>query len=165
MAGDPRFALPALDLDIDARPDLVYQLVAAVGQGPDAAHARVIERPSPDCAIVEFRTKIMGREVRTLEEVRFIPPDRITYRLLRGPLPAVNEEFMIKPSDAGTRLQYSGSYVAHSPWPRTLFDRLVVPRLYRKAVWASMLGIKRAAEARQQKSRVFPEGKAGPQAS
>ncbi len=150
------FALPSLRLSISARRELVFQLISAVGQGPDASHARVVERPSSDRAIVEFTTPVFGRTVRTLEEVMFLPPDRITYRLLRGPLPGVHEEFRLEPADGGTVLYYSGGFQAHGPWPRTVFDRLVVPRIYRRAVWKSMQDIKRAAEDRQRKSRVFP---------
>ena len=150
------FPLPSLSLPIDARPELVFQLIRAVGQGPDAKHARVVERPAPDRAIVEFMTSLPLWTVRTLEEVVFIPPDRITYRLLRGPLPEVHEEFRLEAADGGTVLRYSGTFRAHEPWPRTLVDRLVVPRLYRRAVLKTMQGIKRAAEDRQRRSRLFP---------
>lgn len=161
MAEVRRFAMPALELPINASPALVFQLIAAVGQGPDAAHARVLERPSPERAIVEFTTTVFGREVRTLEEVGFHAPERITYRLIKGPLPAVDEEFLVQPNGDGSLLRYRGTFQPHRPWARTIFDRLVVPRIYRKAVWSSMLQIKQAAEARQRKSRVFPEGKPG----
>ncbi len=147
--------LPTLGIAIEASPALVFQLVAAVGQGRDATHARVLRRPSPEVAIVEFTTRVLGRQVRTLEEVRFYPPDRITYRLLRGPLPAVNEEFRVESRDGGTMLVYRGTFEAHPPWPRTVLDRLLVPWLYRSAVWKSMLDIKRAAEERQKKSVLF----------
>ncbi len=151
-----RYRLPGLAISIAAHQDLVFQLISAVGQGSDAAHARVLERPSRDRAIVEFTTSVFGRHVRTEEEVQFLPPDRITYRLLRGPLPQVEEEFRLDPAKNGVILRYSGSFVAHEPWPRTVFDRLVVPWIYRRAVWKSMQGIKQAAEERQRKSRVFP---------
>lgn len=152
--------LPTLDLEIAARPELVYQMIAAVGQGPDAAHARLIERPAADRAIVEFTTRVLGRTVRTVEEVGFHPPGRITYRLLKGPLPLVEEEFLIEPAGEKTRLRYHGTFTPHQPWWRAAFDRLVVPRIYRKAVWASMKQVKLAAEERQRKSRVFPQRKA-----
>ena len=151
--------LPALDLAIAARPGLVFQLISAVGQGADAAHARVVERPSPERAIVEFTTRVMGRTVKTLEEVRFHAPDRISYRLLKGPIPAVEEEFRVEPDGERTVLRYRGTFTAHSAWWRGGFDRIVVPRIYRRAVWASMVQIKLAAEERQGKSRVFGERK------
>jgi hypothetical protein len=161
MGDDRRLPMPVLELAINAAPALVFQLVAAVGQGPDAAHARVLERPSAERAIVEFTTKVLGREVRTLEEVGFHAPDRITYRLIKGPLPAVDEEFAVQARGEGSLLRYHGTFVPHGPWPRAVFDRIVVPRIYRKAVWSSMMQIKEAAEARQRKSRVFPERKPG----
>lgn len=152
-----RFPLPSLDLFIASRPELAFQLVSAVGQGPDAAHARVLERPASDLAIVEFTTSVLGRTVRTVEEVRFIKPDRITYRLLRGPLPQVEEEFVFEPEGSGVRLRYRGHFRAHPGWLRTLIDRLIVPAVYRRAVRKSMEQIKAAAEARQARSRLFPQ--------
>jgi len=112
MAEVRRFGMPALELPINASPALVFQLIAAVGQGHDAAHARVLERPSPERAIVEFTTTVFGRQVRTLEEVGFHAPDRITYRLIRGPLPAVDEEFLVQPSGDGSLLRYRGTISA-----------------------------------------------------
>ena len=151
--------LPALDIAIEARPGLVFQLISAVGQGADAAHARVVERPSPERAIVEFTTRVMGRTVRTLEEVGFHAPDLISYRLLKGPIPGVEEEFRVEPDGEWTMLRYRGTFTVHSPWWRGAFDRIVVPRIYRRAVLASMAQIKQAAEERQAKSRVFGERK------
>lgn len=161
MGDDGREPLPTLAVEIDARPELVYQLVAAVGQGPDASHGRVLERPAPDRAIVEFTTRVVGRTVRTIEEVGFHPPGLITYRLLKGPLPAVDEEFRIQSLGEKTALRYGGTFVPHRPWWRAAFDRLIVPRLYRRAVWASMCQIKSAAEKRQRESRVFPRKEFG----
>ncbi|MDQ6883931.1 MAG: SRPBCC family protein [Candidatus Dormibacteraeota bacterium] len=152
-------SLPSLALPIKAQPALVFQLIAAVGQGPDAAHARVIERPSANRAIVEFTTRVAGRTVKTLEEVGFHTPDRITYRLLKGPLPAVDEEFRMEPDGDNTILRYRATFVPHAPWWRAAFDRAIVPWIYRKAVTSSMHQIKQAAEERQRKSRVFGERK------
>jgi len=150
--------LPRLSVSIHARRELVFQLIAAVGQGPDAAHARVLERPAADRLIVEFTTRVLGRTVKTLEEVGLHPPDRISYRLLRGPLPDVEEEFRLEPHEPGVVLSYSGTYQPNRGWLRALFDQMVVPPLYRRAVRQSMEQIKRAAEERQRKSRVFPAG-------
>ncbi len=152
--------LPSLSIEIAAHPELVYQLIAAAGRGSlpgGASHgARLLEQPAPDRAVVEFTTPVFGRRVVTVEEVRFEPPHRIHYRLLSGPLPAVEEEFWLQPAAIGTVMRYSGRYQPHRPLLRTLFDRAVVPSIYRRVVWKSMLDIKAAAEARQAKSRLFP---------
>jgi hypothetical protein len=156
--------LPRLRIEIAAHPELVYQLIAAAGRGSlpgGASHgARLLEQPAPNRAVVEFTTRVFGRRVVTVEEVAFEPSQCIRYRLLSGPLPAVEEEFRLEPAPSGTALLYSGQYSPNGPLPRTLFDRVVVPSIYRRVVWKSMLDIKTAAEARQSKSRLF-RGPAG----
>jgi hypothetical protein len=44
----------------------------------------------------------------TVETVRFTRPERVDFRLVRGPVPHVVESFMLSEHDAGTRLVYEG---------------------------------------------------------
>ena len=44
----------------------------------------------------------------TLETVRFEPPERVHFRLARGPVPSVVEEFRLREVDGGTELEYRG---------------------------------------------------------
>ncbi len=154
-----RYPLPELRLEIAAHPGLVYQIIAAAGRGQLPGHAshgaRILEQPAPDRALVEFTTRVLLRQVVTVEEVRFEPSERIHYRLVKGPLPAVEEEFRLDAHEAGAVLHYSGWFEPNAPLLRTWLDRVIVPRLYRRAVWHSMREIKAAAEARQAKSVLF----------
>jgi len=151
-----RRPLPELQLEIAAHEQLVYQLIGAAGQGGGGSHgARLLDRPAPERMIVEFTTRLLGREVKTIEEVSLLDGGRIHYRLLEGPLPAVEEEFSIQPQAGGCVLRYSGWFKAHRGWLRGRLESVLVPWLYRRAVWSSMLEIKALAEARQAKSRLF----------
>jgi hypothetical protein len=44
----------------------------------------------------------------TLETVTFDRPHRIGFRLVRGPVPHITEEFTLTEHDGATRLDYSG---------------------------------------------------------
>ena len=44
----------------------------------------------------------------TVETVTFDPPQRIGFRLVRGPVAMVTETFALEPTDSGTRLTYTG---------------------------------------------------------
>jgi hypothetical protein len=44
----------------------------------------------------------------TLETVTFDRPHRIAFRLVRGPVPHITEEFALTEQDGTTRLEYSG---------------------------------------------------------
>jgi hypothetical protein len=155
-----RYPLPRLSTQIGARPEIVFQVIAGLDQGAvsqaGAHHARVLERPGSDRMVVEFTTTVFGRQVVTVEEVVLEPPLRIHYRLIKGPLPEVVEDFSLHPESKGTTLDYTGWFVPNRPLLRRLLDRVAVPILYRRAVGQSMADVKRLAEARQQRSRLFP---------
>jgi hypothetical protein len=54
-------------------------------------------------------TLVHGRlTAATLETVTFDRPQRIAFRLVRGPVPHITEEFALTEHDGTTRLEYSG---------------------------------------------------------
>ena len=70
---------------------------------------QVLERGS-DLVLAAHRTPV-GRRLTavTVETVRFTPPERIDFRLLRGPLPHVVEYFELVDEPGGTtRVEYRG---------------------------------------------------------
>lgn len=148
-----RFPLPGLELEIDAQAGLVHQVVSAVGLSGGGHSSRLLEQLAPDRMLVEFTTTLLGRPLRTVEEVTVAPPTGVHYRLVSGPLPEVEEDFLIL-GDRPCTLRYSGWFKPNKGL-RGWFDRLVVPHLYRSAVLASMRQVKGFAETRQRKSRLF----------
>jgi len=69
----------------------------------------VLERGS-DLVLAAHRTPV-GRRLTavTVETVRFTPPERIDFRLLRGPVPHVVEYFELVDEPGGTtRVEYRG---------------------------------------------------------
>jgi hypothetical protein len=49
-----------------------------------------------------------GMVTTTVETVRFERPDRVSFRLLRGPVPLVVERFILSEDAGSTRLDYEG---------------------------------------------------------
>jgi hypothetical protein len=98
-------------LDVAAPVDSLFDVIAApyLGKTPRAMRSKleVLERGG-DMVIAAHYTRAGGLTATTVEAVRFEPPHRISFRLLRGPVPHVLERFDLQPSDPGTTLTYSG---------------------------------------------------------
>ena len=83
----------------------------------------------------------------TLETVTFDRPHAIGFRLIRGPVPYITEQFALTGHDGGTRLDYSGELgtdfgIAGQWWA----DR--VAAAWEAAVRSSFRGIQAEAERR-----------------
>ena len=70
---------------------------------------QVLQRGT-DMVLAEHYTPVhRGRLIAaTLETVTFDRPHRIGFRLVRGPVPQITEEFTLTEEDGTTRLDYSG---------------------------------------------------------
>lgn len=103
--------LGPIRFDIAAPRETVFDIVAApyLGKTPRAMQPklRVLERGS-DMALAAHHTPVARLTAVTVETVRFERPERISFRLLRGPVPHVVERFELQATDEGTRLEYSG---------------------------------------------------------
>jgi hypothetical protein len=83
----------------------------------------------------------------TVETVRFERPERIHFRLVRGPVPHVRESFILEDADRGSTLTWEGEL-------GTDFGRLgmlwgdVVARSWERAVRSSMKAIIEESERR-----------------
>ena len=146
--------LGPLSLDIAADRDLVYTLLTQpyLGRATRALAEKVtvLERGA-DMVLAAHRTPIRGRLVAvTVETVRFTPGEQVDFRLLRGPVPHVVEQFTLSQNDAGTRLDYHGElgtdFGALGGWWGA-----IVARRWEAAVDATMQAVK--AEAERQAAR------------
>jgi hypothetical protein len=154
-------AVGPVSVEIEAPPALVYQMLAAIGQGAqqDGERAEIVERDG-DEYVCDFWTRVslpVGRErlVRTRERVWLRPPDRVEYEHLDGPVRGLRESIVVEPTQrGGSRLTYAGIYQ-----PRGLVDRLRATALARPAIHRAMhvhfTDVRERAEARARRSRVF----------
>ncbi|HVF20854.1 MAG TPA: SRPBCC family protein [Mycobacteriales bacterium] len=105
--------LGPLAVDIAAPRDVVFDVIAEPYLGrltrAMAEKVEVVERGT-DMVLAAHRTKVgWGLVSTTVETVRFERPDKVAFRLLRGPVPYVVEAFYLADvGDGATRLSYTG---------------------------------------------------------
>lgn len=144
-------ALGPRSVDVRAPRDVVFDLLAEpyLGRATRAVREKVtvLERGS-DMALAAHRTPIGGRlAATTVETVRFTRPDRVDFRLVRGPVPHVVEQFLLTEQPFGTRLDYTGE-LGTDLW--TLGERwgAAVARRWERAVAETFDAVKTEAERR-----------------
>ena len=144
-------------IDIAATAETIFDVVAApyLRRTPRAmaGKLRVVDRGA-DLVLAEHYTPLHGGRLTavTLETVSFERPDRIAFRLVRGPVPHLAEQFTLTGRDGVTRLDYSGELgmdfaIAGQWWA----DR--VANAWEAAVRSSFAGIKSEAERRAGQAR------------
>ena len=104
--------LGPISLHVRAPREVVFDVIAQpyVGRTPRAMSSKlkVLERGSDMVLAEHFTATGAGRVSTTLETVRFEPPHRVSFRLVRGPVPHVTEAFELESVDDGTVLRYTG---------------------------------------------------------
>lgn len=125
---------------IAAPPEVVFDVIAGpyLGRTPRAMHGklRVWERGS-DMVLSEHLTSAGQLTTATLETVHFERPHRVSFRLVRGPVPYVAETYELEAASEGTAFVYSGELGTDlwrlgqwwadrvaAPWERTVADSL-----------------------------------------
>jgi len=129
-----------------------FDVIAApyLGRTPRAMSGklRVVQRGT-DMVLAEHYTPVHhgGLTAATLETITFDRPRRIVFRLVRGPVPCITEEFALTEHDGITRLDYSGElatdFAAAGRW---WADR--VAAAWEAAVRSSFTSIRTEAERR-----------------
>ena len=139
-------------VEIAAPATTVFDVIAApyLGRTPRAMSGklRVLQRGT-DMVLAEHYTPVHDGRLTavTLETVTFDRPHRIAFRLVRGPVPYITEQFALTEHDGTTSLDYSGELgtdfgIAGQWWA----DR--VAAAWEAAVRSSFAGIRTEAERR-----------------
>jgi hypothetical protein len=96
---------------IAAPPEVVFDVIARpyLGRTPRAMQdrLRVWERGG-DMVLAEHHTTTGRVTATTVETVRFERPHRVTFRLVRGPVPHIAETYELRDAPDGTAFIYSG---------------------------------------------------------
>ena len=128
--------LGPLTRTIAAPPETVFDVIAApyLERTPRAMQEKlqVWERGS-DMVLAAHFTQAGRLTTTTVETVRFERPHRISFRLLRGPVPHVTETFDLRATAEGTEFTYRGELgtdlwrlgqwwgdLVAAPWERTV---------------------------------------------
>jgi hypothetical protein len=136
---------------VAASPETVFDVIAGpyLGKTPHAMAARlnVLER-GHDMVLAEHFTPVaLGLRATTLETVRFERPHRVSFRLVRGPVPYVTETYELRATPEGTDFAYQGELGTDLWRAGELWGRLVA-RSWERAVTHSLEGITAEAERR-----------------
>jgi len=79
--------------------------------------------------------------------VRFERPRRVSFRLIKGPVPHVLERYELRPSELGTALEYRGE-LGTDLWALGAAWAAVVAPSWERTVATSLNGIRTEAERR-----------------
>jgi hypothetical protein len=139
-------------VDITAPREVVFDIIAQpyLGRATRAMREKVqvLERGS-DMVLAAHHTPVAGGRLTatTVETVRFTRPDRVDFRLVRGPVPAVTETFELTEEQGGTRFVYRGELSTDLWALGRWWGSAVAPR-WEAAVAATLEAVKQEAERR-----------------
>ncbi len=143
------------DVVINAPRELCYEVVAAAG--------RRLEKRSDKEWVVEFKTRVGDRDVRTVELLSLERPNAIHYRWLEGPLPKVRETIrFVQVDDRKTRLIYTGRFSLGKGVVGWAIGRMRVKRMFDRLVTEHLSQAKEIAERRAARTNVHARSKTGP---
>ncbi len=144
-------ALGPLTWQITAPRELVFDVISGpyLGRTPRALGEKlsVWERGTDMALAAHFTPVAAGLTATTLETVRFERPERIAFRLVRGPVPHLAESFVLTDVEGGTELTWSGE-LGTDFWGAGAWWGRRVARAWDAAVRASLDGVKAEAERR-----------------
>ena len=143
-------SLGPLSWPIAAAREIVFDVIAgpSLGRTPRALEDKlqVWERGS-DMVLAAHFTPVKCGVTTTVETVRFQRPERIDFRVLRGPVPHVVESFLLEVVNGGTRLTWKGELGTDFGVLGSLWGKRVA-RSWEKAVRQSLDGVVAEAERR-----------------
>ena len=148
--------LGPLRVPIAAPREVVFDVVSSpyLGRTPRALRAKleVLERGS-DLVLATHRTRTpYGLTATTVETVRFEPPERVHFRLVRGPVPHAVEQFVLHETADGTELEYAGE-LGTDLWALGSWWGAAVARTWEATVRASLDDVRTEAERRAKQAR------------
>jgi hypothetical protein len=142
--------LGPVDFEIDAPREVVFDVLATpyLGRTPRAlgGELEVLERGS-DMVLAAHFTQVRCGTTTTVETVRFDRPQRVDFRVVRGPVPHVVESFVLEPGRGGTRLTWQGELGTDFWWLGAWWGGRVA-RQWDRAVRRSLAAITEEAERR-----------------
>lgn len=149
--GRSTLALGPQRVDIAAPRAVVFEVISApyLGRTPKAMDRKleVIVRGADMVLAAHHTPAVAGLVATTIETVRFDPPERVEFRLVRGPVPHVTETFLLHEVETGTRLEYAGELGVDFFALGRLWGKAVARR-WEAAVAGSLAGIRAESERR-----------------
>jgi hypothetical protein len=148
--------LGPVDFEIASSRDIVFDVIAIpyLDRTPRALQDElaVWERGS-DMVLAAHFTDVKCGTTTTVETVRFERPERIHFRVVRGPIPHVVESFVLHEEDGRTRLRWEGE-LGTDFWAGGEWWGRRVARQWERAVRRSIAAVTAEAERRAARSAV-----------
>jgi hypothetical protein len=148
--------LGPIALEIAAPPEVVFDVIAAPYLGPTPRAMRgkleVIERGADLVLAAHFTRVAPGLTVTTVETVRFERPHRISFRLVKGPVPHVRERYELRATRLGTAFEYHGE-LGTDLWALGAAWGGIVAPSWEQTVASSLEGVRAEAERRAGRRR------------
>jgi hypothetical protein len=142
--------LGPLSWHIGAGREIVFDVIAGpyLGRTPRALEDKLqVWQRGSDMVLAAHFTAVKCGVATTLETVRFERPERIDFRVVRGPVPHVVESFVLEIADGGTRLTWEGE-LGTDLWVLGSWWGNLVARSWEKAVRSSLEAVVAEAERR-----------------
>ena len=144
---------------VKAPRDMVYQKMTSYGrgrlQGDNNESSKVICRDG-NSIVAEFRTRAGPFTHTTIELVTLEPPERITFKHLKGPLHYAWEEFVFNDVEGDTEITHRGEFIwSRFPVLGWLGGLLYTKPAFERVIEKHMQQIKLSCEARFARSHVF----------
>jgi hypothetical protein len=135
---------------IAAGREIVFDVIAGpyLGRTPRALEDKLqVWQRGSDMVLAAHLTPVKCGVTTTVETVRFERPERIDFRVVRGPVPHVVESFVLETAEQGTRLTWEGE-LGTDFWALGALWGNVVARSWEQAVSASLEAVVAEAERR-----------------
>jgi Polyketide cyclase / dehydrase and lipid transport len=147
--------LGPIAISIAAAREVVFDVISEpyLGRTPRslAKKLEVLER-GEDVVLAAHHTPAYGLTATTVETVRFERPERVHFRLVRGPVPHAVEEFLLRETPDGTELEYSGE-LGSDLWLAGELWGAAVARTWEATVRGSLESVRSEAERRSGRQR------------
>jgi len=148
-----------LSIQIAAPRETVFDVIAAPYgiRAPRAMQAKVtvLERGSDMVLAAHYTSIRRGLRATTVETVRFHRPERVDFRLVRGPVPHVVETFCLREHGDATLLTYDGE-LGTDLWRLGKSWGDVVATRWQAAVEESFAAVKAESERHMTRHRQEP---------
>jgi hypothetical protein len=154
-AGRRTRPLGPLSWQIAADQETVFDVIADpyLGRTPKAlSHKLQVWERGSDMVLAAHLTKVKCGTTTTVETVHFTRPERIDFRVVRGPVPHLTESFRLTPSERGTDLSWQGE-LGTDGWQLGEWWGRIVARAWKRAVEDSMRPIAAESERRTRAHR------------
>lgn len=142
--------LGPVGFEIAAPREVVFDVIASpyLERTPRAlgSELEVLERGT-DMVLAAHFTEVRCGTTTTVETVRFDRPQRVDFRVVRGPVPHVVESFLLEPGPRGTSLTWQGE-LGTDFWSVGAWWGGRVARHWDRAVRRSLAAITEEAERR-----------------